>query len=155
MGFVRLLDRVAEVMRRSRRRQLGQGLTEFALIFPIFILLLVLVFDFGRAIYAHHTISNAARAGARVGIVDQNINAIKAKALDQTVGLNPDDITVPDPDFGCPIGGPTGPLKIGCEVEVTVDYAYQPLTPIVGSLIGPMTMSATTRFPIERVYSTP
>ena len=115
----------------------------------------MLVFDFGRAIYAHHTISNAARAGARVGLVDQTIAEIKAKALAQTVGLNPDDITVPDPEFGCPIGGPTGPLKIGCEVEVTVEYSYQPMTPIVGSIIGPMTLSATTRFPIERVYSTP
>jgi hypothetical protein len=142
-------------MARSRRRERGQGLTEFALIFPVFILLLVLVFDFGRAIYAHHTISNAARAGARVAIVDQTVAAIKAKALDQTVGLNPDDITVPDPEFGCPIGGPTGPLKIGCEAEVTVEYAYHPLTPIVGGIIGPMTMSATTSFPIERVYSTP
>ena len=142
-------------MRLPRRRQLGQGLTEFALIFPVFILLLVLVFDFGRAIYAHHTISNAARAGARVAIVDQTIDPIRAKAEAQTVGLNPDDITVPDPEFGCPIGGPTVPLKIGCEAEVTVEYSYHPLTPIVGSIIGPMTLSATTRFPIERVYSTP
>ncbi len=142
-------------MRRSRGGQDGQGLTEFALIFPVFMLLLVLVFDFGRAIYAHHTISNAARAGARVAIVDQTLAEIQAKALAQTVGLNPDDITVPDPEFGCPIGGATVPLKIGCEAEVTVEYAYQPMTPIVGSIVGPMTLSATTRFPIERVYSTP
>jgi hypothetical protein len=142
-------------MRRSRRSQDGQGLAEFALIFPVFILLLVLVFDFGRAIYAHNTISNAARAGARVALVDQSLTKIRAKALAQTVGLNPDDITIPDPAFGCPIGGPTVPLKIGCEAEVTVEYAYQPLTPIVGNIIGPMNMSATTRFPIERVYTSP
>ena len=143
-------------MRRSRRNEHGQGLTEFALIFPVFILLLVLVFDFGRAIYAHSTISNAARAGARVAIVDQTLAGIKAKALAQTVGLNPDDIDVPNPIFGCPLPTPpVGPLKIGCEAEVTVEYAYQPLTPIVGNILGPMTLSATTRFPIERVYSTP
>ena len=142
-------------MRRRGRGQAGQGLTEFALIFPVFILLLILVFDFGRAIYAHNTISNAARAGARVALVDQNIAKIQAKALAQTVGLNPDDITIPDPAFGCPIGAPTVPLKIGCEAEVTVEYSYHPLTPIVGNIVGPMTLSATTRFPIERVYTSP
>lgn len=144
-------------MRRHGRGREGQALAEFALIFPIFILLLVLVFDFGRAIYAHHTISNAARAGARVAIVDQTIGEIRDKALAQTVGLNPDDIDVPDPDFGCPVGTapPPGGLKIGCEAEVTVAYAYQPMTPIIGTILGPMTLSATTRFPIERVYSSP
>jgi hypothetical protein len=145
-------------MRRRGRGQRGQGLTEFALIFPVFILLLVLVFDFGRAIYAHHTISNAARQAARVAIVDQTEDPIRAMAMAETVGLNPDDITVPDPAYGCPIGtapSPPAVLKIGCEAEVTVDYGYRPLTPIVGSIIGPINMSATTRFPIERVYSSP
>lgn len=144
------------MIRRRGRGDYGQGLTEFALIFPVFILLLVLVFDFGRAIYAHNTISNAARAGARVALLDQSLTKIKAKAVAQTVGLNPADVNVPDPVFGCPVGTPpVGSLKIGCEAQVTVEYSYQPLTPIVGNIVGPMTLSATTRFPIERVYTSP
>ena len=138
-------------MHRSRRRVRGQGLTEFALIFPIFILLLVVVFDFGRAIYAHHTIANAARGGARVAIVDQNPAPIRATALAETVGLNPDDISV---DLTA-LTSSCVTLKIGCEAEVTVTYDFRPLTPIVGNIIGPMTLSATTRFPIERVYTSP
>ena len=146
------------MMRRRGRGQRGQGLTEFALIFPVFILLLVLVFDFGRAIYAHHTISNAARQAARVAIVDQAEDPIRAMAMAETVGLNPADIGVPDPSYGCPIPtqpSPPATLKIGCEASVTVTYGYRPLTPIVGSIIGPINMSATTRFPIERVYVSP
>jgi Flp pilus assembly protein TadG len=138
-------------MRRTRRGARGQGLAEFALIFPIFILLLVVVFDFGRAIYAHHTIANAARGGARVAIVDQNLGSIRATALAETVGLNPDDISV---DLTA-LTTSCVTLKIGCEAEVTVIYNFQPLTPIVGNIIGPMTLSATTRFPIERVYTSP
>lgn len=138
-------------MRRTRRRSHGQGLVEFALIFPIFILLLVIVFDFGRAIYAHHTIANAARQGARVAIVDQNPGAVRATALAETVGLNPDDIAV---DLTA-LTTSCVTLKIGCETEVTVNYDFRPLTPIVGNIIGPMTLSATTRFPIERVYTSP
>lgn len=44
----------------------GQSLVEFALILPLFVLLLVGVFDIGRAFFAYIAISNAAREGARV-----------------------------------------------------------------------------------------
>lgn len=138
-------------MGRRLDGQRGQGLTEFALIFPIFILLLIVVFDFGRAIYAYHTISNAARGGARLAIVDQAPARVRATVMDATVGVNPDDVSV---DLSA-LSNSCTTLKIGCETEVTVSYSFQPLTPIVGNIIGPMTISATTRFPIERVYSSP
>ena len=38
----------------------GQSLVEFALILPIFVLILVGLFDFGAGIYAFNTISQAA-----------------------------------------------------------------------------------------------
>ncbi len=138
----------------TRRRERGQGLVEFALIFPLFILLLLVVFDFGRAVYAHHTIANAARSAARVAIVDQSADRVEASAIAQTVGLNPDDISV-DLTALTSSCAPPLTLKIGCETEVTVSYDYSPLTPVVGAIFGPMTLSATTRFPIERVYSSP
>lgn len=138
-------------MGRRRTGQRGQGLTEFALIFPIFILLVVVVFDFGRAIYAYHTISNAARGGARVAIIDQNTSRVQAAALGDTIGVNPDDVTI---DLSN-LTSSCVTLKIGCKAEVTVSYAFRPLTPIVGSIIGPMNISSTTRFPIERVYTSP
>ena len=52
-------------------RARGQGLVEFALVFPVFILLLFGIFDLGRAVYAYNTIGDAAREGARVAIVNQ------------------------------------------------------------------------------------
>lgn len=139
-------------MRRRRDcGQRGQGLAEFALIFPIFVLLLVVVFDFGRAIYAYHTISNAARSGARIAIVDQQPARVRATVMDATIGVNPDDVSV---DLSELLGSCVT-LKIGCETKVTVSYSFSPLTPIVGNIIGPMTISSTTGFPIERVYSSP
>ena len=44
----------------------GQSLVEFALVLPLFVLLLVGVFDLGRAFFAYIAISNAAREGTRV-----------------------------------------------------------------------------------------
>ena len=51
------------------RRSSGQALVEFALVFPIFMLLLVALVDFGRGIYAYNTISQAAREGTRLASV--------------------------------------------------------------------------------------
>jgi Flp pilus assembly protein TadG len=55
---------------RTRRRDHGQGLVEFALVLPIFLLLIFGVIDGGRYVYVNSTLSNAAREGARLGSVE-------------------------------------------------------------------------------------
>jgi hypothetical protein len=47
--------------------QRGQGLTEFALILPIFLILLVAMLEFGMAFSDRLTMGNATREGARIG----------------------------------------------------------------------------------------
>jgi len=42
-----------------------------------------------------------------------------------------------------------------CEVEVTVQYTYTAATPVIGSIVGPITVSSATRLPIEREYVSP
>lgn len=54
---------------RSRRRRRGQALVEFALVAPIFILTLLALIEFGRAVYSVQMLHNAAREGARYAIV--------------------------------------------------------------------------------------
>jgi Flp pilus assembly protein TadG len=65
--------------RRARRpRTRGQAMVEVALVLPVFLVLLMTLFDFGRVIYAQHTITQDAREGVRKGIVstgDLNTNA--------------------------------------------------------------------------------
>ncbi len=53
--------------RRRQAGERGQGLVEFALIVPLFLLILVVMIDFGFAFYAHLTVEYASREGARVG----------------------------------------------------------------------------------------
>lgn len=55
---------------RERGRRRGQGLVEFALVLPIFLLLIFGVIDGGRYVYVNSTLSNAAREGARLGSVE-------------------------------------------------------------------------------------
>jgi hypothetical protein len=53
--------------RRGDARHRGQGLVEFALILPSFLLILVGMVDFGFLFYSHMTLEYATREGARVG----------------------------------------------------------------------------------------
>lgn len=140
----------------GRRERRGQTLVEFALILPIFILVLVGIFDFGRAVYAYNTISNASREAVRIGIVDQNIGLLQAEAVKAAVSLGavPGDVDVAflTPDLS---GACTSPAGIGCVVEITVHYQYNAATPIVSNLVGTIDMTSTTRQPIERSYVSP
>jgi Flp pilus assembly protein TadG len=145
---------VSSLLRRRTRR--GQTLVEFALILPIFLLLVIGIFDFGRAVYAYNTISNAAREAVRTAIVDQNVSVITAEAVSRsaTVGVTAADVTVEfrtsDLSALC-----VAPYAIGCVAVVTVGYDYTAATPVIGNLIGTISMSATTRQPIEYVFQTP
>ena len=55
---------------RDRRDERGQGLAEFAVVLPIFLLILFGVFDVGRLVYTNATLSQAAREGARVAATE-------------------------------------------------------------------------------------
>jgi len=142
--------------RKNRGSMRGQTLVEFALILPIFILVLVGIFDFGRAVYGYNTISNASREAVRLGIVDQNVTKLEAEAVKAAVSLGAVaadvDIAFLTPDLS---GTCATPIAIGCVVEITVHYQYTAATPIIGNLVGTIDMAATTREPIERSYVSP
>ncbi len=53
--------------RRCLARERGQGLVEFTLIVPLFLLMLVAMIDFGFAFYTNLTVEYASREGARIG----------------------------------------------------------------------------------------
>jgi len=75
----------------------GQALVEFALVFPIFVLLMVGIFDFGRVIWVNDTLSTASREAARYAIVHGG----SASTLCPAGPHGPDEIA-PDPGGTCP-----------------------------------------------------
>ena len=62
LGFARSVSRP--------HRQRGQGLVEFALVLPVFLMLLFGVIDGARFVYMNSVISQAAREGARLAAVE-------------------------------------------------------------------------------------
>ena len=60
---------IKTIMRRWRRREDGQAIVEFALVAPIFLLLVLGVVEFGRAFNVYQTVTDAAREGARTAVI--------------------------------------------------------------------------------------
>jgi TadE-like protein len=54
---------------KRRHATRGQAMVEFALVFPIFILLLVGLFDLGRVVWVNNAIATASREAARMAVV--------------------------------------------------------------------------------------
>lgn len=141
-----VLDDGEEVISRAGRAR-GQSLVEFALVLPILLIIFMGIFDFGRAIYAFNSVSNAAREGLRVAIVNQNSAAIDKEAKIAMTGLPSDATTVTFTSCGAP--------KIGCLVTVNVQFSWAAITPIIGNIIGTKTIASTSSMPLERVNNQP
>jgi Flp pilus assembly protein TadG len=111
----------------------GQTLVEFALILPIFVFLAVVIFDLGRAVYYYSTIFNAAREGARFGVIypsAASYDLIKDEAIKYAVALDLSRANVnvePGPIENA--GGINNPT-----IKVTVNYTFTPVTPLVSRL---------------------
>lgn len=64
----------------------GQAITEFAVIAPIALLLIIGVLEFAQALFTYHSVAEAARAGTRYAIVH---TANPANCADPAVGTAP------------------------------------------------------------------
>ena len=151
-----------KLFKRSRAGQRrGQALVEFALIIPIFLLLLVAIFDLGRAVFAFNTLTNAAREGARIAIVNQYEPSIVKRAKDQTaiVELNDPSVEIdfyqvnadgtPNTTSQCAL------VAVGCLAVVSFEATYFPITPFIGNILfkNGVTFEAVAALSVE--YSCP
>jgi Flp pilus assembly protein TadG len=111
------MKRYKEFFSRNR----GQALLEFALIFPIVIIFLFSIVDFGIAVDRRITLQHAVREGARKGAVAADMTDIVNVTVDQSQGLlGPADVEVcyEDTDGNGSTGDP------GDNVRVTATFTY-------------------------------
>lgn len=140
----------------------GQALVEFALILPIFILVLVGIFDLGRAVIATSTLNNAAHEGARLAIVDQTLADVQARAAQRAdwLRINPAAVKVdyrnpatPETANSCVQPGGASAVGsdyiFGCIAVVRIEYQYDAATPIIGTIVGTIQLAGEARFPVE------
>jgi Flp pilus assembly protein TadG len=143
----------------ARPRQGGQALVEFALIIPVFLLIFISLFDVGRAVFAYNSVTNAAREGARLAIVNQGTTAIQQRAIAQTAiaeTASPNVTvafrkTTPNADYLTNAVCTT--IALDCVAIVTFETTYRPITPIVSNILFPsgVTLRATAIESVEYV----
>jgi Flp pilus assembly pilin Flp len=112
-------------------RDRGAAAVEFALLLPVVLLLLFGIVDFGRALNAQITITQAAREGARLGALGVAPATVVTKTQAAATGLSP----VPTVNTGtaCPVGA-----AAGVDAVVIVSYTFTYLTPVaaIGKMFG-------------------
>lgn len=114
-------------MKASRIHPRGQELLEYALVLPIFLLMVFGIIDLARAAYYYSALQNAAREGARFAIVhtpgETGIDAMIAERVrNYAVGLDPADMDVP------------APIWTDDTVRVIARYSFDPVTPLLSSV---------------------
>ncbi len=92
------------MFKTSRTRRCGQSLVEFALVTPLFFLLIFGIIEGGRLVWTHHTMTNATREGARYATVrgsgstqtdaPASSASIRAHMLAVSTGLAASDLNV-------------------------------------------------------------
>ncbi len=133
--------------KNRREGEKGQSLVEFAMVIPIFLILVFAIVDFGMGFHAWITVTNAAREGARIGAVGADSATIEARVVDTASSLAADDLGVTVVNAQ---GAP------GESVSVDVEYDYELVTPLSnllgifgGGLGSPITFQAESEMRIE------
>ncbi len=122
----------------NRRRESGQGLVEFGLVLPALLLTLMGIADFGRLFAVYSNLFNAAREGARYGVVNpKNVAGITVAARTKITLIGGDEADI----FVHYDSGPGTPLKdfsaatIGDRVIVTVNADVDMITPFIRAIV--------------------
>jgi Flp pilus assembly protein TadG len=122
----------------KRRRSLGKGqaIVELALVFSLFILIILVIFDLGRAIYFYSAIHNAAQEGARYGITHPgDVAGAEEAARHLTAGLTIDPVATYFTDN----------VTDDEKVTVRVEYQFTPVTLVLKILTGSDTITLTSQ----------
>jgi Flp pilus assembly protein TadG len=105
-------------MRRVLHDERGQSMTEFAIVLPILVVILLGIAQFGIAFNNYVTLTDAARAGARTAAVSRNVadpvGAATTEVRASASNLNQSNLSVSVASTWQP----------GADVTVTASYPY-------------------------------
>ena len=140
----------------TRREGGGQSLVEFALVLPIFLVLIFAVIDGGRVVFAYNQMSQVTRDVARAASVDclrttpkcdQTSGTIAESIASQAAGYQAPvtwTVSCVNPTTGLPPTGVAGDsCNAGYLVRVSINSTMTLFTPIASSF-GPITLGSQT-----------
>lgn len=133
------------IRRKANKSERGSTLVEFAIGATVFLTVMFAVLEFGRALWVHNALSDAARRGARYAVINStaDVNEVKNVVVygDPAGGTKPlvnnlatSNVEVTYSSFG---------LNDGTATVTITDYQFQFVIPIVSTTIQ-MPSYATT-----------
>ena len=116
-------------------------MTEFALVMPLLLVLLLAIMQFGITFNNYVTLTDAVRAGARKGAVSKNISgresAVKAAVRNAATDLKSSDLAVTV----------TSTWAAGSDITVTATYPYS--VNVLGLVVKSGRLSSSTTERVE------
>jgi Flp pilus assembly protein TadG len=111
----------------NTREDRGAAAVEFALLLPVLLFLVFGIIDFGRALNAQITLTQAAREGARMAALGEP-NVVSGTQAAAT-GLSPVNVTV----TSCPAGAGAG---VNAVVQATYSFSFVTPVSAIATLFG-------------------
>jgi Flp pilus assembly protein TadG len=130
-----MTTKLEKACRSCRRNRRGAAVVEFAVVSPVFFLLVFGMIEYGRMVMVQQLLTNAAREGARVGVLDNSTSSDVTTAVNSyltAARINNATITC----------NPTSPSSAGYGQPVTVTVSV-PFSQ-VSWLPSPMFLGGTT-----------
>ncbi len=124
------------------RGRKGQELLEYAIIVPIFLLILLVIFDLGRITYTYSVVQNVAREGARYGAIHpDNWTGIQTAVNRLALGVQiyPPQVVVYEDSLQ---------MKT---IRVCVLADFHAITPVIATILGtdPITLHGCSSMHVE------
>jgi Flp pilus assembly protein TadG len=134
---------------QGRRRQRGQTLVEFAVMIPLFALLLFGLLDFGRVIFTQNALTEAAREASRVASLSPSESSTKYAAIRSAARNAAPGVALADANItgsGCTDCFYPGGAVSGGIVVVTIETTVTLSTPLLAQILGgSFDVSSTSR----------
>jgi Flp pilus assembly protein TadG len=135
-------------MMKRIRSERGNAMIETAITLPLLLLVSVSIFEFGRAYQTWEVMTNAAREGARIAVLDGTTDADIRARVNQYLGIG--GLTA-QPDGNILVSRTVAltPGSTASQVQINYPFAFMVLNPVVrlvvpGSTVGaPITMHAS------------
>lgn len=133
---------------KNNKREDGQAMVEFALILPIFLLILCGIIDFGWLFYNQLSLNNACREGARYAVVntaeDASTQAIINHIENTTTTVFANDGVDIKIEYSSPNDPTEGDITVSMEAEISF------FTPVLSTVLGKeKTITSTVIMKVE------
>jgi Flp pilus assembly protein TadG len=134
--------------RRSAEERRGAATVEMAVVLPVFVTIMLGMIEFGRALMVGQLVTNAAREGARLAVINGTVNtdvSTQVKTfLQGAANVAQADVTVNITISNAAAGGQLTGATTGDMVTVAVSIPFSKVSYLTPSYLANVNLSGTS-----------